>query len=541
VQTTKKPDSLFQIETAFQLTEHLKALYNAAIHPDGSTNVVPIDRATATRLAQPPEGIEKSMWLYELCRFLVQKVNNILIALFTDNPPCSMQTCSEMRASEWQYLCAVHDPPKPCCAIDYCCHTLDWACDTLTSTKNFPSRMSLGMENGSSNQQMRQLTNVFRRVYRIFAHAWFQHRDVFWDVESKGGLYVFFKTVCDVYNLIPAENYTVPPEAEGIEPVPAPPRQIHPTVLKKSAAEKQVAPAEVEEESQAAQTAPTPTPHATQRHRQSPSVDAGLISTVVEEPEEEVEKSIEKEKEAVADEAPEGLSEAKAEKASKSAADEAPDIAAKEESEPLADDLKEETRDVTDETAVHAPSEIAKSSEPSDASPAVEPEELPEDSNKAGAEPVEKQKEEETVTEPEALVEPEEPAVVDKEEDAVVEAKTQEENVDPSAGEKISITESKQKDKDTEDPTPESETETSPDILVLTEPKITSATTSAEEHQTPPKQTEETPAVHPDQPTVKSPTDHPLPSKSTASALLSESESESDAKDEDEATKATGD
>lgn len=149
-----------------------------------------------------------------------------------------------MRASEWQYLCAVHDPPKPCCAIDYCCHTLDWAANVLTSPKHFPSRLALTPGTDSTHSagfsalpsntsqapsssanapqhQVRQLTNIFRRVYRIFAHAWFQHRDMFWRVEHQTGLYVFFKTVCDVYNLIPADNYTIPPEAEGEEPDPA--------------------------------------------------------------------------------------------------------------------------------------------------------------------------------------------------------------------------------------------------------------------------------------------------------------------------------
>lgn len=124
-----------------------------------------------------------------------------------------------MRASEWQYLCAVHDPPKSCCAIDYCCHTLDWAANTLTSSKHFPSRLTLGTTPASPQQQnqIRQLTNIFRRVYRIFAHAWFQHREIFWSVESKTGMYIFFKTVCDMYNLIPEDNYTIPPEAEGLE------------------------------------------------------------------------------------------------------------------------------------------------------------------------------------------------------------------------------------------------------------------------------------------------------------------------------------
>lgn len=52
-------------------------------------------------------------------------------------------------------------------------------------------------------------------MYRIFAHAWFQHRGVFWQVEGRDGVYIFFKTVCDVYQLIPEDNYTIPAEAEG--------------------------------------------------------------------------------------------------------------------------------------------------------------------------------------------------------------------------------------------------------------------------------------------------------------------------------------
>lgn len=65
---------------------------------------------------------------------------------------------------------------------------------------------------------MRHLTNIFRRLYRIFAHAWFQHREVFWQVEGHEGLYIFFKTVSDMYSLIPEDNYTIPAEAEGIDP-----------------------------------------------------------------------------------------------------------------------------------------------------------------------------------------------------------------------------------------------------------------------------------------------------------------------------------
>jgi Mob1/phocein family len=137
-----------------------------------------------------------------------------------------------MRASEWQFLCAVHETPKSCCAIDYCCHTLDWATNIVTSQKIFPSRLSLGAGDGLDERGagVKHLVNIFRRLHRIFAHAWFQHRGVFWQIEGQTGLYVLFKTVCDNYELLPAENYKLPPEAEGLEPIPE--TKIIPTILK---------------------------------------------------------------------------------------------------------------------------------------------------------------------------------------------------------------------------------------------------------------------------------------------------------------------
>lgn len=207
---------LGDIDSAFQLTEHLKAMHEEFTSPTPNTTL-PIDRETAQLLASPPPGIDRGIWLYELCRFLTQKANAMVIGLFSDTPACSATTCPEMRASEWQYLCAAHEPPKSCCAIDYCCHTLDWCATSLTSTKLFPSRLSLGTEAATAQIQIRKMTEVFRRVYRIFAHAWFSHREAFWRVEAKTGLYIFFKTVCEEYRLIQEDNYTIPPEAEGVD------------------------------------------------------------------------------------------------------------------------------------------------------------------------------------------------------------------------------------------------------------------------------------------------------------------------------------
>ncbi|KAH8592948.1 Mob1/phocein [Bisporella sp. PMI_857] len=215
--------TLGELDSAFQLQEHLKALHYHYTKPSESIDsVVPINRETALKIATPPDNVERTLWLYELCRFLINKCNDLIIGFLFDDPPCSATTCPEMRASEWQFLCAVHETPKSCCAIDYCCHTLDWATNIVTSQKIFPSRLSL--EAGDSTDDrgagVKHLVNIFRRLHRIFAHAWFQHRDVFWRVEGQTGLYVLFKMVCDSYQLLPKEAYQLPPEAEGLEPAP---------------------------------------------------------------------------------------------------------------------------------------------------------------------------------------------------------------------------------------------------------------------------------------------------------------------------------
>ncbi|KAL7938138.1 Mob1/phocein [Trichoderma chlorosporum] len=204
---------LSELDSPFQLQEHLAALH----YHSTASGTQPLTRASALQLAQPPPGIDRTLWLYELCRFLISQCNSLIVGFLFDTPPCSASTCPEMRASEWQFLCAVHEQPKSCCAIDYCCHTLDWAANVVSDQKIFPSRFVVVNDIHSKNVGVKSLVNVFRRLHRIFAHAWFQHRSVFWAVEGQTGLYVFFKTVCDLYDLLPAENYKLPPEAEGLE------------------------------------------------------------------------------------------------------------------------------------------------------------------------------------------------------------------------------------------------------------------------------------------------------------------------------------
>lgn len=194
-----------------------------------------------------------------------------------------------MRASEWQFLCAVHEQPKSCCAIDYCCHTLDWAANVVSDQNIFPSRFVILNDSQSKNVGLKNLVNVFRRLHRIFAHAWFQHRSVFWAVEGQSGLYVFFKTVCDLYDLLPAENYKLPPEAEGLDApeteseTPAK-SSIVPTILKAKSAPEQCV-------TEAADNNENLQPHGrttTRRHVRSSPSTGSAVTTVLETEEEEV-------------------------------------------------------------------------------------------------------------------------------------------------------------------------------------------------------------------------------------------------------------
>jgi hypothetical protein len=136
---------------------------------------------------------------------------------------------------------------------------------------------------------MRQLTNIFRRVYRIFAHAWYSHREVFWKVEGRTGLYIFYKTVCDVYGLVPEDNYTIPPEAEGIEPSTEAKPSAPPMIIKRE-------PSDSTSQISDSTTAEGMSDHSlstagtTKRHRHSPSVGPMAVQTVVEENEEEEER-----------------------------------------------------------------------------------------------------------------------------------------------------------------------------------------------------------------------------------------------------------
>ena len=89
-------------------------------------------------------------------------------------PECTHAACPQMKATdEWVFLCANHASPNECDAMSYTIHTLDGACSLLNSEKHFPSRVSI------QKASIKHLPSTARRIYRIFAHAYFHHRALF--------------------------------------------------------------------------------------------------------------------------------------------------------------------------------------------------------------------------------------------------------------------------------------------------------------------------------------------------------------------------
>ncbi|VDM61291.1 unnamed protein product [Angiostrongylus costaricensis] len=150
----------------------------------------------------PPPDLDDGVWKYEHLRQFCLQLNGLAFMLQEE---CSPETCIQMTATEqWIFLCAAHKNPKECSAIDYTRHTLDGAASLLNSNKYFPSRINI------KESSLSKLGSVCRRVYRIFSHAYFHHRQLFDEFENSTHLCKRFTTYVTKYNLMAQEHLIVP-------------------------------------------------------------------------------------------------------------------------------------------------------------------------------------------------------------------------------------------------------------------------------------------------------------------------------------------
>eukprot|EP01028_Stygiella_incarcerata_P009696 TRINITY_DN4644_c0_g1_i1.p1 TRINITY_DN4644_c0_g1~~TRINITY_DN4644_c0_g1_i1.p1 ORF type:complete len:233 (+),score=36.79 TRINITY_DN4644_c0_g1_i1:69-701(+) len=174
-------EDLDSMDTIFKVQQYLQRLI--ADHPH--------DVALLTKV---PEGLDPALWQYEHLRQFTLELNYYVVRL---NEVCTANVCPIMKATdEWHYLCAAHKEPKECCAIDYMIHTLDGAAAYLNSSKWFPSRLNV------PKGARKSFGSVTRRLYRIFAHAYFNHRAVFDALENETRLCSRFTRFAVEFNLM---------------------------------------------------------------------------------------------------------------------------------------------------------------------------------------------------------------------------------------------------------------------------------------------------------------------------------------------------
>ncbi|KAI1305890.1 MOB kinase activator-like 4 [Halotydeus destructor] len=179
------------------------------------------DPSNITEILAAPEGQDEGAWKYEHLRQFCMELNRLAVRLQKE---CNPQTCTQMTATEqWIFLCAAHKTPKECSAIDYTRHTLDGAACLLNSNKYFPSRVTI------KESSVAKLGSVCRRVYRIFSHAYYHHREIFDEFENQSHLCKRFTVFVTKYNLMSKDNLIVPILGVETEPVVVQPQPVEST------------------------------------------------------------------------------------------------------------------------------------------------------------------------------------------------------------------------------------------------------------------------------------------------------------------------
>ncbi|KAG8906288.1 hypothetical protein FRB99_007157 [Tulasnella sp. 403] len=228
---------LSDIDSAFPLQEYIAYLVQRDPHDVNSIVSIPETRHSREN-ESPGAGlglgmdekdgtVDEACWIYEQLRRLAQDLTHPLITSL--QAECNRSTCPEMKAGEWLYLCVAHGAGpsatmEQCCAIDYITHTLDSATALLNSPRAFPSRLQI------PPASVRQFPSLARRLSRIFAHAYYHHREAFEQSEAESSLYARFLLLAKRFDLVPADFLVLPGSANtsNAPSITAPPSAINP-------------------------------------------------------------------------------------------------------------------------------------------------------------------------------------------------------------------------------------------------------------------------------------------------------------------------
>eukprot|EP01016_Furgasonia_blochmanni_P019975 TRINITY_DN2223_c0_g1_i4.p1 TRINITY_DN2223_c0_g1~~TRINITY_DN2223_c0_g1_i4.p1 ORF type:complete len:263 (-),score=15.00 TRINITY_DN2223_c0_g1_i4:171-959(-) len=133
------------------------------------------DPSNVKKIVEPPPDVDVNVWQYEHLRQFILELNLLVTQL---KGVCTPASCPTMKATEdWLYRCAVHKSPQECSAIDYMIHNLDQATSILQNVKIYSSRVSI------PPSAVKNLGPIVRRLYRLFSHTYFNHKEIFMEFE----------------------------------------------------------------------------------------------------------------------------------------------------------------------------------------------------------------------------------------------------------------------------------------------------------------------------------------------------------------------
>eukprot|EP00762_Andalucia_godoyi_P000272 ANDGO_03125.mRNA.1 MOB kinase activator-like 4 len=189
--------------TMFALYERLES----HAHSPSRAAMFATSLEAAASFVSLPEGEDQNLWIYDLFRFFCSQLNVYLARLA---PHCTANSCPVMKATdEWVFLCAAHKGNSECSAPAYMIHTLDSIVSFLSSSRNFPSRVSI------PKASVKQYSSLARRLYRLFAHAYYHHRETFEELEAETGLCAKFTAFAQTFKLVADDLLIVPVNALG--------------------------------------------------------------------------------------------------------------------------------------------------------------------------------------------------------------------------------------------------------------------------------------------------------------------------------------
>ncbi|KAI8896411.1 hypothetical protein BC833DRAFT_528318 [Globomyces pollinis-pini] len=165
-------------------------------------HLISLDSNDISTILTLPENVNEIQWKFYQVRQMCLQLNDLFCDLAFE---CNAQTCPEMKAGKWKYLCAAHSETQACCAIDYMEHALEGTSIILSSDVFYPQTGIL------SEAADKTLKNAVRRLYRIFSHCWYHHKQIFLEFESKTSLYGrFLEFTTKTYRMIDEELVTIP-------------------------------------------------------------------------------------------------------------------------------------------------------------------------------------------------------------------------------------------------------------------------------------------------------------------------------------------